>query len=176
MTPLDPALAVCAVHEARPPFGEDKTLAITDSMSPALRACVHEFGFTIVHAFVECGMRDPGKIRHLVHTCWAGPRSMREKPKTRKDGTKRAFMETLDWLLMNSGSTLSAEGLVRELKGSNLVILPFHATPQMVDASIAATGEMGLVSKREKHQGRLNAAIRAAAVRMWPTFFGEAKP
>lgn len=157
-------------------FDADKTLSITDEMPPRLRACVHEFGFAIVHAFVEAGVKDPAKIRHLVHQCWVGPRSASEKPQTKRDGSKRSFMEYLDWLLLNSGSSLTAAGLVRELKQSDLVILQCQANELMVDASIAATGEMGLVSKREKHRGRLNASIRAASKRMWPQLFNEGKP
>lgn len=85
-------------------------------------------------------------------------------------------MELLEWLLIQSGSSLSAEGMLRSLMQSGgLVLIPLEPTDNMVDASIEATASMGLVSKREKHRGRLRVALRASAVRMWPHLFAEAK-
>lgn len=152
-------------------------LELTDAMPRELRALVHEFGFPIVHAFIEAGgIRDPRKIRHLVKTCWDGPRSYGDGAQSRKArGGRSPVLDKLDWLLIQSGSAISAETLLRVLRETGLVIVPLVPTDYMVDASIEATGQMGLVSKREKHHGRLAAAIRAAASRHWPHLFAEAK-
>lgn len=39
-----------------------------DRLSPEIRALVHEFDWTIVHQFLNCGVRDPRHIRHLIVT------------------------------------------------------------------------------------------------------------
>lgn len=147
---------------------------MTDAMPAGLRACVHEFGFPIVHAFIECGVSDPRQIRHLVGTCWDGPRSFGDRADRERTG-RSSTLEKLDWLLTQSGSAITAETLLRILKQRNLVILPLDPADFMVDASLEATGAMGLVSKREKHQGRLAAALRAGAVRLWPHLFAEGR-
>jgi hypothetical protein len=147
-------------------------LELTDEMSPALRQCVHEFGFPIVDAFLTLGVTQPRHIRHLVTACWLGARSPLDRPR-RSGGPRSGLLDQLDWLLIQSGSAVSAETLLRLIKQSGFVILPLDPTNIMVDASIEATAEMGLVSKREKHRGRLAAALRAGAVRMWPHLFAE---
>jgi hypothetical protein len=43
-----------------------------DAMSPELRACVHEYGLTIVDAFVDIGVTKARHIRHLVETVRKG--------------------------------------------------------------------------------------------------------
>ena len=43
-----------------------------DRMSRELRACVHEFGLTVVDAFMQCGVTNPRHIRHLVKTVHEG--------------------------------------------------------------------------------------------------------
>src|ERR1700761_3981407 len=45
-----------------------------DLLPPALRDLVHEFGWSVVRNFLDCGVTDPRRIRHLVHTVWLGPR------------------------------------------------------------------------------------------------------
>lgn len=39
-----------------------------DSLSPALRELVHEYGWNIVKSFLTLGVREPRHIRHLVET------------------------------------------------------------------------------------------------------------
>lgn len=41
---------------------------IVDSMSPELRELIHEYGLTVVTAFLQCGVTKPKRIRHLVET------------------------------------------------------------------------------------------------------------
>lgn len=39
-----------------------------DNLSPALRQCVHEYGWTTVNSFMALGIKNPKHIRHLVET------------------------------------------------------------------------------------------------------------
>lgn len=144
----------------------------TDAMPAGLRACVHEFGFAIVDAFVTLGITNPRHIRHLVVTCWQGARSPIDSSRTAPGS---ALLGQIDWLMIQAGAGISAKTLSRVLFQSGFAIAPLSPSDRMVDASIEATGEMGLVSKREKHRGRLAAALRASAVRTFPHLFAEAR-
>lgn len=39
-----------------------------DALSPDLRKVVHDYGYMIVRNFLNCGVRKPSHIRHLVET------------------------------------------------------------------------------------------------------------
>lgn len=39
-----------------------------DALPPELRACVHDYGWTVVFAFMQGGVQKPKRIRHLVET------------------------------------------------------------------------------------------------------------
>lgn len=39
-----------------------------DRQPPAIRACVHEYGWSVVRACLDLGIREPRHIRHLVET------------------------------------------------------------------------------------------------------------
>jgi hypothetical protein len=43
-------------------------MARVDAMSPEIRACVHEYGLTIVDAMLDLGIKKAKHIRHLVDT------------------------------------------------------------------------------------------------------------
>lgn len=45
-----------------------KRMARIDAMSAQMRELVHEYGLTIVDAFVQCGVKNPRHIRHLIQT------------------------------------------------------------------------------------------------------------
>lgn len=139
-------------------------LEITDAMPGPLRECVHEYGFAIVHAFREAGIKEPRMIRHLINEVWNGAR----QPAQRVGRPNSRVLEKLDWLLIQHGSALTASTLVRLLWQNGMVIAPREPTTAMVEASIDATADMGLVSKAEKHRGRLRAATVAAARQFWP--------
>lgn len=53
-------------------------MARIDAMSPDLRACVHDYGLTIVDACVQLGITKPRHIRHLVTTILAEQSSTAE--------------------------------------------------------------------------------------------------
>lgn len=141
-----------------------KGLDITDAMPGPLRECVHVYGFAVVHAFREAGIKEPRLIHHLVNEVREGGR----QPNQRTGKNNSPVMQKLDWLLVQRGAQITAAELIRTLWRNSMVIVPVSASNQMVQASIDATGNMGLVSKTEKHSGRLQAAIRAAVVQFWP--------
>jgi len=39
-----------------------------DGMPPAIRELVHEYGFNVVKAFMDCGVTKAKQIKHLVET------------------------------------------------------------------------------------------------------------
>lgn len=39
-----------------------------DALDAGLRACVHDYGFNAVNAFLQLGIKKPRHIRHLVET------------------------------------------------------------------------------------------------------------
>lgn len=49
-----------------------RRMARIDGLSPELRALVHEYGSTIVTDFVNCGVTEPRRIRHLVQRVLEG--------------------------------------------------------------------------------------------------------
>jgi hypothetical protein len=126
-----------------------------DAMSPEMRACVHEFGYSIVAAFAQFGIRNPTAIREITRACWEGPRSPRQR---------RPVNGTLDWLLVQSGAQINAAQLCRVLRMNSLLIVPQTPTKSMIDASMNEVKNHGtLCSKHDKHRIRLVAALAAGA-------------
>jgi len=39
-----------------------------DRLSPDLRKLVHDYGYTVVRAFLDCGVHKPNQLKHLVET------------------------------------------------------------------------------------------------------------
>lgn len=150
-----------------------RALAETDAMPASLRACVHEYGFPIVSVLRQAGITNPNQIRSVVHTIWCGARSITATQRPGHGGRAQpsAVLAHLDWLLLQNEAHITATTLIRVLASSRMVIVPLEPNHIMVDASIAATGQMGLVSKEEKHRGRLRAALKAGAERLWPGLF-----
>jgi len=131
-----------------------KQLEDVDAMPRDLRECVHEFGFAIVYACRKYGIQDPAQIRDLVREIWAG---------ARQTGQKNDARNVVDWILAQSGSSLSFVGLKRALKNNNLTICGLNPSAAMIDASLAeVSGHNIRCTKREKHQRRLQAALRVA--------------
>lgn len=124
-------------------------------MSPALRQCVHEYGYAIVKACLCAGVSKPERIRQLVKEIWEGARQPQQR---RKVGG------SLDWLLVQVGAQITTAALVRVLKDNGLVVVPIEATRKMIDASLAECSQFkDRVTKEEKHRRRLRAALWAGA-------------
>lgn len=139
---------------------------LMEKMAPSLRAVVYEFGFETVNACRQAGVTDPARIRQLIVEVWEGAR----QPSQRKtSGRESRVCNKLDWLLLQAGAEISAEGLLRLLRLNNFVLVPFDPSPQMVEASMDAVKFMGTVSKSEKHRRRLKAAHQAAINHLWPS-------
>ena len=65
-----------------------------DNLTPALRACVHEFSESTVNACLSAGVRDPNRIRQLIKDIWEGARQPTQRRQT---------LGTLDWVLIQAG-------------------------------------------------------------------------
>ena len=136
-----------------------KALETVDNLPGDLRACVHEFGYPIVDACLQMGVRKPANIRQLVHVIWTGAREPHQR-----HPTKNGVMTALDWVLMQSGCDLSALSLWRILRQAGWAIVPTTCTNNMVEASLAEVSDFTVrCTKPEKHRRRLEAAIKAFA-------------
>ncbi len=132
-----------------------------DGMPAELRQCVHEFGYAIVHAFQCAGITDPCQIKHLVTTCWDGPRSFFQK--------SPGIHEKIDWLLSSSGSSMTADTLFRALCTHGMVLAPIEPMQVAIDVSLAeVSGFNQRVTKIEKHRLRLRAAMKATVNKLYP--------
>lgn len=47
-------------------------MARIDDLPPSLRECVHEYGWTIVNAFLQAGVRKAKHIHHVIATVRKG--------------------------------------------------------------------------------------------------------
>lgn len=123
-----------------------------DRMSPGLRACVHEFGYSIVNTLRKFGISNPAHVREVVHQVWLGPR---------EGGQSAGMTGELDYILAQG--PVNAAQLQSVLMANSHVILPLTPTKEMVRASMAEVSNFDvLVTKEEKHRIRLTAAIKAA--------------
>lgn len=139
-----------------------------DNLPPAFRALVHEFGWSIVRAFMDCGMTQPHRIRHLIHTVWQGNKEPANKRKSAGPGSRA--LSSLDDLLIQSGSSVNAQTVIGLLRSADLAAVIRDPTPNMIAASSNALDEAntGRVTHEQKHQLRLRAAIRRGEADLWP--------
>lgn len=138
-----------------------------DNLPPGLRDCVHEFGWSVVRAYMEHGISKPNVIRHLIHTAWNGPREPGNKRGHERGGGNRAI-QALDTYLLRADGVPHGRELVGLLRNSNIVLLPFEPTDKMVLASIDALSKRGTVTYENKHRIRLRAAMKAGVAEAWP--------
>lgn len=45
-----------------------KRMSKVDAMPPDVRALVYEYGLNVVNALMECGVKEPRRIKHIVET------------------------------------------------------------------------------------------------------------
>lgn len=148
-------------------------LAQVDAMPAELRACVHEFGYTVVSACLDAGVDRPNRIRQLVHMIWEGARHERQSTGA---GYQSAVMLQLDWLLVQAGAQINARELVGFLQRHCWTMLPLHPTRAMIDASVATIAGFDVACKKwEKHQRRLIAAIEAGSKSLFPQLYTDAQ-
>lgn len=144
-----------------------KSFETVDTMTPSLRACVHEFGLPIVQALMDNGIKSPQRIRHLVLEIWNGARQHGQRTGFRSPASP--VMAKLDWLLIQNQAGISAATLLRVLASSDMVIVPREPSGAMIHASMAEVDRtMAPLTKPEKHRRRLRAAVMAGARKLWP--------
>lgn len=138
-----------------------------DRMSAELRQCVHEYGTGIVNALVNNGIRTPAKIHYVVREIWDGPRGWTGHGGA---GNKNVgIRSTIDWLLQESGSSMSADTLGRSLWERGYAIVPLEPTTGMIEASASTVSNFHtVVTKSQKHRLRLIAAIDQYVSAHWP--------
>ena len=145
-----------------------RQIEAVDRMPPNLRQCAHEYGYAIVEACLQAGVRDPRKIRNLVREIWAGAR----QPGQKTSGNRNATMDHLDWILLQAGAEISAAKLVRFLHDFNWTISPLYPNVAMINASLAeVSGYNERMTKTEKHRRRLAAALKAGSKSLWPHLY-----
>ena len=122
-----------------------------DMMPPAIRACVHDYGYPIVKTFLKFGCHNPTMIREVVREILFGVR----------DGAqKRTAYDALEFVL--SRGPVNVHQLLCILEENNLALVPANPTRAMLEASEAEVSGGNLrITKREKHRRRLVAALRA---------------
>lgn len=142
--------------------------SFVDNLPPDHRLIVHEFGYPIYRALLRAGVNRPGRMRDLVLEIWAGARGSARGSKPRGfQGSEN--LATLDWLLIQSGSNVSAATLIAHLRRSGLAIVPIEPSKQMIEASMATvSGHSKTVTKSRKHALRLRAAMEAGMHHLWP--------
>lgn len=142
-----------------------------DKMPPELRQCVHEYGAGIVNALVAHGISAPRKIHYIVREIWDGPRGWGANGS--KVGNRTGGPEPIiDWLLISSGSSMTAATLARALWERGFAIVPREPSPGMIEASKATISNFDkLVTKSEKHRLRLRAAVEQYVSAHWTGLF-----
>ena len=151
-----------------------KALDEVDILPKDHKLFVHEFGYPIYQSMVEAGLRNVPVMRQLVNSIWTGARASKGKRNRVRSSGQSGNLQTLDWLLVQSGSDITAAQLVRFLWLRGLVILPIHPIPQMVNASVGTVRGGGrTVSDQQKHTLRLRAAQEAGARQLWPYLFSD---
>lgn len=143
-----------------------RALEATDDMPSQYRLLVHEFGTEIVNEFRQCGVSDPRKILRLVVASWNGARNLSNR--TGKNTKVSAPVATLDWLMIQAGAQISAMTLLAMLHKNGWAVAPYTASAAMIRASMSVDLTDRVVSKHEKHQARLRAAMNAASRELWP--------
>lgn len=109
-----------------------------DAMPKEIRELIHEYGLTMVQAFIDQKITKPNVIRHLIQQVQRGS--------------------------LDVGSGDGGQGWVQQ--GRAMVVVPAEPTPAMIHASMATVANHDMdVDKFEKHKLRLKAAIKAGIAR-----------
>lgn len=151
-----------------PGKGRVKNMEAYDALPASLRECVHEYGYPIVAALHQQGITKASVVHHLVREIWDGARGFNTDGPSANARTGPA--PVLDWLLVNSGSSLHAGTIARALWQRGFVIVPRDPSTGMIEASKATVSNFDqLVTKTDKHKRRLKAALEQYASAYWPS-------
>lgn len=136
----------------------DRALEAVDAMPPALRRCVHEFGYPAVAVCLQMGVNDPARIGQLVSTILAGARSVAQKSDPG---------QLMQWLELQTDGTVPPVTTRALCLRSGWLFMPGCASRGMIEASMnEVSGGNERMTKREKHRRRLNAALLVAREEM----------
>jgi len=130
-----------------------KSMDTFDGLSAPLREVARDFGLPIVLACARHGITNPRHIAELVKEIWLG---------ARQGGQRSDAVQSMDWLLLQSGASTTGRQLIRFLAENNVAVVKAEPTRAMIDASLNAVSGFNVrCTKDEKHIRRLRAALRA---------------
>lgn len=119
-----------------------------DNLPADIRELVHDFNWTMIKAFLDCGVRDARKIRHLIARVIEGAASY-DGGNANPLGLRLSTNTTLELALRPDVVACSINPDDRVVQASINAVLPYvPGTP--------------LLTKREKHRIRLKAALQTA--------------
>lgn len=140
-------------------------LTRVDTMTADMRHCVHEYGLPIVEACLQAGVRQPNKIHQLVREIWTGTRQTWMQHQRGYNG----LVSRIECILARQEGPINAATLLRILDQNDFVLVPRSPWACMIEASMNTVSNFNQVlTKREKHTRRLQAAINAAVEYAWP--------
>jgi hypothetical protein len=138
---------------------------VVDRLPAELRSCVHDFGYSVVHAFVTAGVTKPTMIRHLIHSVYLGAREAGNRRPAVAAG--KGVLGIMDDVLSAHGAPSIARPIVVTLRRDGMTILQVEPTQDMVAASCAALSNRGTITYEQKHRLRLRAALRCGDKARW---------
>lgn len=113
-------------------------MARIDAMPKEIRELVHEFGLTMVQAFLDQKITKPSSIRHLILQVQRGS--------------------------LDTGTSSGSAGWMQA--GRCMVVVPQEPTDAMINASMETVSNFDVkVTKFEKHRLRLRAALKVGTSR-----------
>lgn len=148
------------------PRPQELPIDVVDRLPANLRACVHDFGFSVVHAFVQAGVSNPRTIRHLVNAVFLGAREEGNRRPDRRPGS--GILSAIDDVLRANGCGAHARTLVSVLRTRGVTLLEMEPTHDMIAASCSALSDkINVVSYEHKHRLRLRAALKQSDQDRW---------
>jgi hypothetical protein len=122
-----------------------------DRLPPDIRALVHEFNWTMIKSFLDAGVRDARRIRHLIRNVMDGSAAYGggNMPDQGVPKLKLSTQTTMELALRDDLAVCHIDPLDQVVQASMDAVLPYvPGTP--------------LLTKREKHRIRLKAALQTA--------------
>lgn len=140
-----------------------KRMAEIDTLSPAWRTLIHEFGWTFVAEFYRAGLK-PSVARHLIEATLRGAWEIRERRRISMAVTVAG--ERVSDAMNDIGMPGSGHALAASIYRRGGLLLSRQPTNAMVLASMTALyrrPELGKIDTETKHRFRLKDALEAAA-------------
>lgn len=125
-----------------------------DRLPPAIRELIHEFNWKMINSFLQAGVTDARKIRHLIRCVMEGAATyggghLQAKDPSQPPGLKLSNEATMELALRHDIVVCHINPLDQVVQASMDAVLPYvPGTP--------------LLTKREKHRIRLKAALQTA--------------